>query len=147
MNQKRLLSFLFVLSGVLWLACQNPANPEPNQDAKRTDVNPNGSSELAKMMREMTDYQKSLKAALEQDELPEFPEYFYAITGVGYTEGIIRDKALFDGFAAAWLTSMETLHASEPEERHALYKLTVEQCLACHSQHCQGPIPMIKGLL
>jgi len=139
---------LLGMSLILWWSCQQPSSTATGEKEASVpaDINPNGSSELALMMREMTEYQKRLRSGLADEALPEFPEYFYAISAVNHTSGIIKDKALFNGFVQSWLSSMEALHVAPRSERNTLYKLTVEQCLACHRQHCQGPIPMIQGL-
>jgi hypothetical protein len=131
-----------LLLSLLALSCSGNSTAEN----PKKDINPNGSSELALLMRDITSYQKALKNDIQQEQLPPIPAEFYRITEVSYTPGIIADKALFDGYAQIWLQSLEELAVSPKTERAEKYEISLNLCLACHQQHCQGPIPMIKGL-
>jgi len=110
--------------------------------------NPNGSSELAKLMRQMQEYTKDArKAVLKKGAPAPYPKAFDAIYTAKITPGTHKSE-YYDSFADIYIAGVKNYAAataSDPD-RIATYNNMVSGCIACHSQHCPGPVPMIKKL-
>ncbi len=135
------------------LACGNPSIPSAslpsNEESKQTSgLNPNGDSELALLMRQMTDFMRqSLDSLQKESPLPKVPDNLQGLTTAEATEGMIQDRNHFNGFASLWLNKSKTLDTAQSLfTRREAYHSLQQSCLSCHSQYCQGPIPMIQGL-
>ena len=117
-----------------------------NASCSPDKINPNGSSELSVLMRTMLKSSVSLKEMIKQGKLPDkFPEEFLKIHTATPTDAATK-KASFDGFATAYLVNMKTLFNSPKEELTQNYNSVVNACIACHSEHCPGPLAAIKKL-
>jgi hypothetical protein len=115
--------------------------------ADTTDTNPNGSSELSKLMREMQAYTSRSKENIIAGKLAEqFPDSFNKIYSARITEGMVKSD-FYDQFADLYIASVKNYASSSAGERIATHNNMVSACLACHSQHCPGPVPAIKKLI
>ncbi len=56
-------------------------------------------------------------------------------------------KPSFSGFAQNYLSALEAVYKSEPENIKLKYNEMVNACLSCHGDHCPGPVPKIKKLM
>ncbi len=135
------------------MACGNPSpegeKPIHEQASGQTaGLNPNGDSELALLMREMTDFMRqSLDSLQKESPVPKVPDKLQGLTTADATEGMIQDRNHFNGFASMWLSKAKTLDTAQSlASRREAYQSLQQSCLSCHSQYCQGPIPMIQGL-
>jgi hypothetical protein len=111
-----------------------------------SDINPNGASELAALMRVM---QKDLAEA--RDTL-----------GAGGTARPLRAaharlrcawptdpndrNPTYDAFSQAYLAAVSSLDAASGDEARAAHDRVLDTCVACHQNTCQGPIPAIEAL-
>ena len=112
-----------------------------------TDLNPNGSSDLSLLMREMFDHALAAKKlTLEDKKDSEFPEKFKKIFTATPTDAETKNS-YFDTFADIYLNAGKTYTTSNDGDLKMNYNNLVNTCLACHSSHCPGPVPKIKKLL
>ncbi|HEX5001587.1 MAG TPA: hypothetical protein VFW78_03755 [Bacteroidia bacterium] len=122
---------------------------ETRQAPDTPGQNPNGSSELAKLMRQMQQYTKDArKAVLKKGAPAAYPTAFDAIHTAKITPGTHKNE-YYDSFADIYITGVKNYAAapaSDPD-RIATYNNMVSGCIACHSQHCPGPVPMIRKLM
>ena len=144
------LSTLFLL--VLYTNCTEDTSAKKSQAIDSTacsetpQLNPNGDSELAILMRKMMLRSESLKEMVKKGTLPkEFPEEFIKIHTAQPTDSETK-KASFDGFATNYLSNMKILFASPIEERIKNYNAVINACVTCHSEHCPGPLKVINKL-
>jgi hypothetical protein len=114
--------------------------------ADTTDVNPNGSSELALLMREMQKYTVASKKDIKEgkDPLP-YPESFDKIYTAKISEKSHKSD-FYKQFADLYIASVKSYATSSAAIRMETYNNMVSACLACHSQHCPGPVPAIRKL-
>ena len=110
-------------------------------------INPNGSSELAKLMRNMHSHAAQLRDNLMNDmSLDTFPVSFQKIYTAKATDSTVRSNA-FDGFTENYLNSLQNLYSVKDgaSRKHAFNEM-VDQCISCHNQYCTGPVKMISKL-
>ncbi len=133
----------------MW-ACQlvdGDASKKYTAGTDTTDLNPNGSSELSFLMREMYNHALSSRnLALEEKKNEEFPEAFNKIHTAVPTDRFTKNEH-FDSFADVYLNSVKSYAATDEANLKLNYNNMVSSCLACHASHCPGPIPKIKKLL
>ena len=126
-----------------------PALPDTMQNTASADTtytNPNGSSELSKLMREMEAFTKSAKTDVSTGKNPAlYPVTFNKIYTAALSEGSHKSD-FYNAFADLYLASVKNYSASNSSNRVETYNNMVSACLACHSQHCPGPVPAIKKL-
>lgn len=115
--------------------------------ADTSQRNPNGSSELALLMREMQSYTHRAKAQLNSDTVPEtLPPGFDKLHSATVTPGIVKNE-FFNTFADVYLKAVKDYSASNPSNRAETYNTMVSACLSCHAEHCPGPVPVIKKMM
>jgi hypothetical protein len=109
-------------------------------------LNPNGSSELAQLMRTMQAELKLARAAIERGEKvgPLLPT-FRKIRCSWPTTAADRNAA-FDGYAQSYLAAVKALQEAPPAEAAKAYGRVLDGCRACHEQSCGGAIPAIEAL-
>ncbi len=118
----------------------SPDHPIPS------DVNPNGMSQLAVLMRTMMDDLKTARVAVETNQSsPQMWTRHRNIRCSWPTKPQDRNPQ-FDAMAVAYLAAIKALEA-QPQDRKAAYNTAVQACLACHAQACPGPVEIIEPLL
>jgi len=139
-----------VIAAVLLAAGIRSINPEVTGGSASADTtfqNPNGTSELAMLMRDMQKYANDAKAALKAGTKPApFPEAFKKIYTAEITEGMSKSD-FYTQFADLYITAVKNYSTSTAELRVDAYNNMVNSCLACHSQHCPGPVPVIRKMI
>jgi hypothetical protein len=118
----------------------------PVAKADTTDINPNGSSELSLLMREMYNHLAEARKGLEIKKQVSYPKSFLTLTTAQATDEHTKNE-YYNTFADLYLQSLENYSKSTNENRAKNYNSMVNACLACHSSHCPGPVPKIKKLL
>lgn len=114
--------------------------------APGNELNPNGSSELSQLMRQMQASADSARQMILAGGVPKnFPEAFKKIHTAKPTDNETK-KESFDAFATHYLNKLELLHKSSGANARANYNAMVEACLSCHYDHCPGPIKAINKL-
>lgn len=147
----------FFLSAAAWLlfafyACNNEGNTvQADGDpaackAPAEGINPNGSSELAQLMRQMQASAEAAKKIVAAGGVPtDLPAAFSNIHTARPTDSETK-KESFGTFATHYLNRLELLYNSPKEEARKNYNALVEACLSCHYDHCPGPIKTINKL-
>jgi len=110
-----------------------------------SDINPNGASELATLMRAMVADLEQGKVALEKGE-PLAPMWsrHRKMRCSWPTDSADRNEA-FDGMAQTYLAQVKALDA-KPANPRAAFNGVVAACQACHENTCPGPIEKITTL-
>lgn len=135
---------LFVFSaGLSIVSCKQEKAPEVKTENPK---NPNGDSELAITMREMMEFSKQLKTEIEtKNQAIPYPESIKKILTAKETEGMIKDRVAYTGFANHYLATLDSLYQPGADvKKH--FNSTVNSCISCHTSYCQGPIPAIQKL-
>ena len=115
--------------------------------ADTTYKNPNGSSELALLMREMQTYSSTAKSDVKAGKKPAaYPISFDNIYSAKISENTSKSE-YYKSFADLYIMTVKNYTTSTPATRVETYNNMVSACLACHSQHCPGPVPVIKKLM
>lgn len=110
-----------------------------------SEINPNGASELAALMRRM---QKDLGAARDaiargEDVAPLYPAHRKVRCSWPTAES---DRAPpFDSMAQAYLAAVKAFDA-RPANPRAAHDAVITACVGCHQTACTGPIPAIESL-
>lgn len=151
----RILALCY-LSFFLW-SCSNNDLQESGINKMESDssakvclipdsINPNGTSELAILMRQMTDHAEKIKIKIEQGEpLDSFPQSQRKIHAAVPTDSAVH-TTVFSSLATHYLSSLEQLYASSEAGRTNTYNTLVNSCIACHNEFCKGPVKRIKKM-
>jgi hypothetical protein len=111
------------------------------------DVNPNGSSELSILMRKMYDHAAAARKDVKAKKIRRtFPAEFSKIYTATPTDSLTKNEH-FNTFADIYLKSLNSFKASNATNLVDNYNGIVSACVACHSQHCPGPLFKIKLLM
>jgi len=144
---KTVLIFLLLIAGILAFQVVVPEQSITMAVADTTYTNPNGSSELALLMREMQQYSNTAKADVKAGKTPApYPKEFDKIHTAKISESMTKSE-YYKSFADLYIMSVKNYTSSAPAERIETYNNMVNSCLACHSQHCPGPVPVIKKMM
>lgn len=110
-----------------------------------SELNPNGVSELAALMRRFLDDLRQARDRIARgEEAPALSRSHKKLRCAWPTEPERRDPT-YDAFAQGYLAHLQALEAS-PARPEAAYDAVVAACLACHEALCPGPIPAIESL-
>lgn len=134
MNKLLVLSFLVCCGLLLGAASSNQ------------DMNPNGSSELSLLMRKMEKQLVDARPAVMKDQYKgTYPAEFDKLKTATPTDSETKTE-YYDVFADLYTSAVKNLYAAKKYQVKA-YNNVVNSCLACHSQHCPGPVGRIKKLM
>ena len=144
---KKAIIIISLFAGVLVFQAIKPdAGLIEFASADTTDVNPNGSSELSLLMRDMQKYTNQAKADLKAGKTPaSFPADFNKLFTAIISENNSKSE-FYNQFGELYISSVKNYASSSTENRVETYNNMVNACLACHSQHCPGPGPVIKKM-
>jgi hypothetical protein len=112
----------------------------------KADVNPNGSSELAVLMRDMFDDGMKVKTNLLAGGEPQIECNYSKIHTAKPTEASKTENPVFPTFASAYEASVTAFKSATPYQRVDAYQHMVTSCIDCHNEICPGPIRKIKKL-
>jgi hypothetical protein len=140
-----ILIFLALLISRIQFTHELPLN---SAHADTSVVNPNGASELAVLMREMQEYSSSERIRVRNGLTPsEMPQSFENIGTALITNGMHKSEN-YDTFADIYLVNVKAyIDSPKGSERISAYNNMVASCLACHSEQCPGPVPVIRKLM
>lgn len=114
--------------------------------AASSDLNPNGTSELAALMRVMFARSEEWKKAIEQkQELGIYPVAFDKLKTAAPTDAHMKNET-FDPFADDFIRRTKELLAAPPEKQKEAFASYTEGCMNCHTTMCPGPVKRIKLL-
>lgn len=102
-------------------------------------INPNGSSELALLMRKMFDEGMEVKEKIKKgEEIGPYPAAYEKIKLATPTEADMKQDN-FDAFADDMIAALKKLHQNPAEERKENFNRFVSTCMSCHDMMCPGP--------
>ncbi|MEK6616048.1 MAG: hypothetical protein AABZ32_08060 [Bacteroidota bacterium] len=153
MKHKKLLSGiigLFIVAAMSFCSQKkdNASTTENKQSYSNPDgINPNGSSELAILMRGLTQKAEETHQALKnKSDIPPLWADSKQILTAKPTDSNLN-KTLFDPFAKHYLNTLQNLYDSPENERITNFNIMVNGCITCHENFCHGPIKRIRKLL
>lgn len=149
MKLNKVLIIMLIMTTIVVGKIPSREHPPVNLAMADTSVvNPNGASELALLMRQMQEYSSSeKKRVLSQREPSAMPRSFEKLSTAKITTGM-RKSDNYDKFAGMYLDQVRTyMRSEEGAERVSVYNNMIASCLACHSEHCPGPVPVISKLI
>lgn len=108
-----------------------------------SEINPNGASELATLMRTfVTDWREArVKLGADAGVTARFPTHRKIRCAWPTTLG--DRNATFDGFAVSYLSAVKAFDARPSRET---YEGVLDGCKACHEVSCGGPLEVIEGM-
>lgn len=143
-----IITFIFFISAIFYNCTKKITNNTNTIATEMGETNPNGSSELALLMREMDKDSWKIKEAIEKNQnIPDIKEKFAKIHSATATEPEKKD-ATYTVMADAFLKTVNDMYIpTSKEEKMAAYTIMINNCLNCHKAACPGPIVRIKKLL
>jgi hypothetical protein len=139
---KYLLSLIIIVS---CLACNQNKEKLSNASCKKTDLNPNGDSELALLMRAMTAHTDSNATLLRAGSLPiNYPDLKKILTATPTDSSL--DRTVFNGFAGSYLQAIDAFNAASTSEKIKAHNQILQNCQSCHEQFCRGPLKKIAKM-
>jgi cytochrome c556 len=140
---------LFVLAGICVLAGTFSACKDQVAEKQACEVkslNPNGDSELALLMREMTKRTEAMSAALKNGTaFPEKPQGFEKIINAVRTDSTI-EQGPYEAYAKGWLGALDRLYSAPEANRKEMFNALVSNCESCHQAYCHGPLERIAKM-
>jgi hypothetical protein len=112
----------------------------------KKDVNPNGSSELALLMRNMFDDGMQIKADIEAGKKATTTFDYTKLHTATATQPEEVATPTYKTFAAAYEAAVGDLNNAPAGEQRVPYTHMVNTCIQCHQQFCTGPIRKIKKM-
>lgn len=110
-----------------------------------SDLNPNGASELAALMRTMqADLTAARPVLLDGGAIAPLLPRYRKMRCAWPTDPVDRN-ALFDGLAQAYLINVENLDRRTPDALTA-FDNVLGACHTCHDNSCPGPLVVIDKL-
>lgn len=120
---------------------------EAEECVEVSEVNPNGDSELALLMRKLFDDADSLRLAIQAGTGNISQEYIEAIEQCHTATPTDPDVKSVDYHAFTNLLVMEAVELMNAEDnRVGHFNSMVGKCIDCHNTVCPGPIKRIKKL-
>lgn len=108
-----------------------------------SDINPNGASELATLMRRfIADWREARTLVEAGKPVPPRHPTHRTMRCAWPTAAGDRD-ATFDGLAQGYLAQVQAFDAAPSQ---ASYDAVIRACAACHEVTCGGPLELIEGL-
>jgi len=118
-----------------------------SDDVEVSEINPNGDSELALLMRDMYDKAELIKQDIISGEGTITKEYIDELarmhTAEPTDEGV--QDAEFIAFGNLLISQANALYESKEHQADAFNSL-VDRCVDCHHSFCPGPIKKINKL-
>ncbi len=110
-----------------------------------SDINPNGASELAALMRTMQRDLSQAGEAIRRGEAPASLFERHRRIRCAWPTDPAERSAAFDAMAQNYLTQVQSLDA-HPVDLRGAHQRVISACIACHETACTGPIPAIEAL-
>lgn len=156
MKRNRIVSQLciFVIPLAVFSFCSSPVETNNKQSAieaeecvEVSEVNPNGDSELALLMRKLFEDADSLRSAIQAGTGNIDEDYIKAIEQCHTATPTDPDVKSVDYQAFTNLLAMEAKTLMNAEDNHVEhFNSMVGKCIDCHNTLCPGPIKRIKKL-
>ena len=110
------------------------------------DINPNGSSELSLLMRNMFDDGMRVKADILAGKKAIAQHDYKRIHTANATQPEETTTPTYKTFAAAYEAAVGDLNAAPAGEQRGPYTHVVNTCIQCHQEFCTGPIRKIRKM-
>ena len=136
------LSFAPIMLVLLLLA----SCAEKNTEEQQTQLNPNGDSELALLMRQMYEDGMLVKQDIIDDNEPTiFLDHGKILTAEATNKEDV-DTEVYRAFANYYLELTDQVNDPMNPNRKEAYINLVNSCIQCHRPICPGPIDRIEKL-
>lgn len=116
-----------------------------NSSSSNDRLYPNGSSELALLMRDMYEESEKIKKQLQNGENISTKALYSNMLTVEATEPDKQASELYQHMSADFIRRWESLK-TEHEGISDTYTSMVQSCMNCHAAMCPGPMVRIKNL-
>ena len=129
--------YLFILASLI-VGCDSGKLPE-----KKVIINPNPTSEMAQLMRDMTDELASIREKLiNKEELDKNLLDFALIHEQEVTDPSFN-KPHIQPMSEAYAYAVDAFNENPTKSN---YSAIINNCLSCHQLSCPGPVVRIKKL-
>ena len=132
----------------MMVSCKNKEADKAAAECKiaSDDLNPNGDSELAILMRAMTIATEKNTALLrENKETENYGDTLNTILTAKPSD-LGLDKDIFDGFAKTYLAAISDFNSADVANKIKAHNVIVQNCKSCHEQFCRGPLKRIAKM-
>lgn len=132
----------------MMVSCKNKEADKAAAECKiaSDDLNPNGDSELAILMRAMTVATEKNTALLrENKETENYSDTLNTILTAKPSD-LGLDKDIFDGFAKTYLAAISDFNSADVANKIKAHNVIVQNCKSCHEQFCRGPLKRIAKM-
>lgn len=117
-----------------------------SDEPQRKQINPNGDSELAILMRDMFEEGMVVKQSVINGKDPKMKLPYHHISTATPTEEGKNTTTEYQLFAKAYEASIERFKNASDTDRPAAYQNMVDNCMNCHDHMCRGPMVRIKKM-
>ena len=130
---------IHIVSLLLFYNCSNPTSEKSSQII----IDPNPTSEMAQLMRDMTLKLEDIKTAIENNEVLNENQLDFAL--------IHNQKATDSSFVKPHIKPMSesfsyAIEQFNNEPNSSNYSTIINNCLSCHQLSCPGPVVRINQL-
>jgi len=134
-----LKKIIHIVSLLLFYNCSNSTSEKSSQII----IDPNPTSEMAQLMRDMTLKLEGIKTAIENNEVLDENQLDFAL--------IHNQKATDSSFVKPHIKPMSESFAYAIEQfnkdpNSSNYSTIINNCLSCHQLSCPGPVVRINKL-
>jgi seryl-tRNA synthetase len=139
-------TFILFVTTILY-HCTPKSNLTTQKPVEMGEINPNKSSELAELMREMDKDSWKIREAIEKNQnIPDIKDKFAKLHTAEATEPEKKNEA-YKVMGDNFLASLDKIYqTNNKEEKIESYNMMVNNCLNCHKSVCPGPMVRIKKL-
>lgn len=133
--------FISILLFQFLLSCNNGKN---NISPKKIIIDPNPTSEMAILMRTMTNQLDSLKIIFENNLNPDEVVLNFDLIHTKKTTDRSFNQAHIKPMSEAFDYSVKIFNNNQSKKN---YNNIINNCANCHQQSCQGPLVKIHKLI
>ena len=144
MKRPETLVSLLVCFG--WLLYFSSCSSNPSRNGV-IDNNPNGSSELAMLMKEMYVDLDGIKSSEDHERIISLLSKHKNILTAEATEPDKAASETYKIFAESYLENLKRYEEASSDLKDAHYLNLVNSCMNCHKALCPGPLVKIKKLM
>lgn len=139
---------LSTLAALIMIFGCSQGNNESDADTanSREVVNPNGTSELAQLMRDMFEAGMASKKQIAAGESPAIELDYEQFLSAHPTDSAMIDYPQYESMARAYIQAMQRLEQADASEAAEAHMTMVSTCRSCHTISCRGPLAKIDKL-
>jgi hypothetical protein len=136
---------LYTIGALLMASCSS-TNTSQESCKKDGDLNPNGSSELALLMRKMASHLAANRDALKAGKAFIIPPTEIANLLTAQKTDETLDTTIFNAYARIYQQKTKELISAPDSLKIEKHNNLVSTCRDCHSSFCPGPMVVINQL-